>query len=274
MGPHTLRWVTVADDLAENPGTPKDQRDQGVLPVALLHGFTQTRRCWGPFGESLGIDRPLVALDLPGHGSATAEADLDCPEAARALVDRTGTADWLGYSLGGRIALHAALEHPGHVRSLVLIGATAGIRDTSEREDRRRLDEERALHLEAVGVPRFCREWLEMPMFAELPRWAQFEPERASNTVHGLAMSLRNAGTGSMVPLWEALGTLTMPVLCLAGARDTRFAEHAERMAEAIGANASVTLIDGAGHAAHLERPLSTCEAVGHFLDRCDRNIT
>ena len=46
-----------------------------------------------------------------------------------------------------------------------------------------------------------------------------------------------------------------MPVLVLAGADDTKFAALAQRMATEIGDNATVALIEGAGHAAHLEHP-------------------
>ena len=46
-----------------------------------------------------------------------------------------------------------------------------------------------------------------------------------------------------------------MPVLVLAGADDAKFAALAERMAGEIGANATLALVDGAGHAAHLEQP-------------------
>ena len=57
-----------------------------------------------------------------------------------------------------------------------------------------------------------------------------------------------------------------MPVLVLAGADDAKFAALAERMAGEIGANAHLALIDGAGHAAHLEQPDHFLAAVQPWL--------
>jgi len=55
-------------------------------------------------------------------------------------------------------------------------------------------------------------------------------------------------------------------VLGVAGGRDERFATLAERMAAAIGPNAAVASVPGAGHAAHLERPMAFLAAVLPFL--------
>src|SRR5690606_30457724 len=74
-------------------------------------------------------------------------------------------------------------------------------------------------------------------------------------TVPGLQSSLTRAGTGSQLPLWDRLPELAMPVLVVAGQRDAKFAALAERMAAAIGDNASLALVPDAGHAAHLEQP-------------------
>ncbi len=238
-----------------------------MTPLVLLHGFTQTGECLGPLARSLAQDREVLLPDLGGHGSAAALAGLDCAGNADMVAAQVPLADWFGYSMGGRTALHAALDHPGAVRRLVLLGATAGIRDEHERAERAATDESRARRVESEGVQRFCAEWLEAAMFAQLPEWARFERERTSNTPEGLAGSLRNAGTGSMVPVWDRLAELTMPVLCLAGGDDSKFAETAEEMADAIGANAEFCTIAGAGHAAHLERPDDTTGVVRRFLD-------
>src|SRR4051794_41951469 len=58
----------------------------------------------------------------------------------------------VGYSMGGRLALHAALREPGHLGALVLVGGSAGIEDRVEREDRRRSDESLAEWMERRGV--------------------------------------------------------------------------------------------------------------------------
>jgi 2-succinyl-6-hydroxy-2,4-cyclohexadiene-1-carboxylate synthase len=240
-------------------------------PLVMLHGFTQTGRCLGPLFEDLATDRDVVAPDLPGHGASSHLAHLDCPQAADHLISTCtadgATADWLGYSLGGRIALHVALRHPESVRRLVLISTTAGIDDPALRAARARQDEARAEHLENVGVQRFLAEWLRMPMFSALAPWARFADERATNTVEGLAGSLRNCGTGATLPLWDGLSELSIPVLLIVGALDEAYVEAAEWIAGSVGGGAEVTIVPGVHHAAHLEDPDSVTLAARRFLE-------
>ncbi len=244
---------------------PLQSRPDGV-PVAMLHGFGQTAACLGPMAEDLAESFQVLLVDAPGHGAAGAYSWMDCPTAADALVEAIGPANWVGYSMGGRIALNAAVRNPHLVGSLVLISATAGIEDHDRRSARRLEDHRRAEHLERVGVVEFNSEWLAMDMFCDLPPWARFESERGSNSAAGLAGSLRNAGTGSMAPLWDRLQGLSMPVLCVAGRRDAKFVAAARAMADAIGDNCETAIIDGAGHAAHLEAPEAVTTVVADFL--------
>jgi pimeloyl-ACP methyl ester carboxylesterase len=148
----------------------------------------------------------------------------------------------------------------------VLIGATPGIVDDGERDRRRAADAQLARRLLQIGVDAFLDEWLSGPLFASLGPAAACRDERASNTAAGLAASLERCGTGTQAPLWDRLPELDMPVLALAGATDERFAAIGARMVERIGANAGLALVDGAGHAAHLERPEVTAHLVLSWL--------
>jgi 2-succinyl-6-hydroxy-2,4-cyclohexadiene-1-carboxylate synthase len=238
----------------------------GSPTVALVHGFAQTGGCFGPFGEAIEAAHEVVRVDQPGHGGSLRHLHADLQEAAELLVRTTGDAVLVGYSMGARLSLTAALGHPQQVGALVLIGGTAGIEDPAERAARRREDEGRAARLEQVGLGAFLAEWLSMPMFAGLPKWARFDDERRRNTVEGLAASLRRAGTGSMTPLWDRLGELRCPVLCLTGAHDERYGGLAERLVAAVGGPAEHVVVHAAGHAAHLEQPAAAAEAVLAFL--------
>lgn len=243
----------------------------GVAPadpgrVALVHGFTQTRRCWGVLPSRLATTHEVVALDAPGHGgSSPVRADL--PESGRLLGATTGRATFVGYSMGGRMALHLALDQPELVERLVLIGATAGIEDPDERARRRAADDALAAHLEAVGVTRFVDEWLAQPLFASLSPAAACRAERLTNSVDGLASSLRSVGTGTQEPLWDRLGSLAMPVLVVAGGDDTKFRALGQRLVADIGPNAELAVIDGAGHSAHLEQPDAVADLLVSWLD-------
>lgn len=243
-----------------------DRRGQGPRLV-LAHGFTQTRRCWGPEADTLARDHELLTVDAPGHGrSGAVRADLE--EGGHLLADTGGAATYLGYSMGARFALHAALRRPGVVRGLVLLSGTAGIDDEDERARRREQDRRTAARLRTQGLEAFLDGWLRQPLFAHLPPDRAFRAERLENTVEGLTASLEQAGTGSQAPLWGELPTLDMPVLVVAGAHDAKFTALAARLADTIGANATLAVIHGAGHAAHLEQPEGFLAAIQPWLAR------
>ncbi len=168
--------------------------------------------------------------------------------------------------MGGRHTLRLALDRPDLVERLVLIGASPGLSDTSERAQRRVADEGLAERLEAIGVSAFLDEWLAQPIFAGLPLEAQFREERQTNTVAGLAGSLRLAGTGAQEPLWDRLAELTAPTLLVVGANDHKFGALARRMQEAIGLNAELVEVPAAGHAPQLEQPDATAAAITEWL--------
>jgi 2-succinyl-6-hydroxy-2,4-cyclohexadiene-1-carboxylate synthase len=222
--------------------------------LVLVHGFTQTRGCWGPELEALAADHEVVLVDAPGHGRS-ADVVADLLTGGEMIADQGGEATYLGYSMGARFCLHTALARPELVRGLVLLGATAGIEDPAEREARRRQDRDTAARLEGEGLETFLDGWLAQPLFAGLPPERAFRAERLENTIAGLRSSLERAGTGSQDPTWHELHRLAMPVLAIAGADDAKFSALAVRLAAEIGANATVALVEGAGHAAHLEQP-------------------
>lgn len=234
--------------------------------LVLVHGFTQTSRCWGSVATDLAADYEVVRVDLPGHGQSGPAAGLW--DSAALLGDAGGPGIYVGYSMGGRLCLHLALAQPALVQALVLIGATAGIDDPGERARRVARDEERASSLEALGLEAFLHAWLAQPLFAGLPPEATCLDARRENTVTGLAASLRLAGTGVQEPLWTRLGAVAVPVLVVAGAGDGRFVDLGRRLVSSIGTNAELALVAGAGHAAHLEAPAAFLATLRGWLRR------
>jgi 2-succinyl-6-hydroxy-2,4-cyclohexadiene-1-carboxylate synthase len=242
-------------------------------PLVLLHGFTQTGRLWGLFGERLAAAHTLVAVDLPGHaGSGAVRADL--PATAGLVADAVrgavgdGPCDLLGYSLGARVALHVLTKRDlgVPVSRAVLIGATGGIEDPDDRALRRSSDEALADDLERTGdVEGFLDSWLRGPLFERLGDEAE-RAERLRNDAAGLASSLRLSGTGTQEPSWDALATLPAPILALAGTDDIRFAAHAIRIAS-LAPSGVASLIPAGGHAVHLAQPDHAGRIVEHWLD-------
>jgi 2-succinyl-6-hydroxy-2,4-cyclohexadiene-1-carboxylate synthase len=156
--------------------------------------------------------------------------------------------------MGGRLCLQLALDRPALIERLVLVSASPGIADGAERAARRERDEELARQVERDGVDAFLEYWLGQPMFASLPRDAAgLDERRAANTVDRLTHQLLQLGQGTQRHNWSRLGELAVPVLVVAGGLDTKYVDIAHRMGEAI-PNTRVEIVDGAGHACHLER--------------------
>jgi 2-succinyl-6-hydroxy-2,4-cyclohexadiene-1-carboxylate synthase len=230
--------------------------------LVLLHGFTQTGASWEPVIAALGERYRPLAPDIRGHGAASAARPVTF-EACVADVAALSPPRFAlaGYSMGGRLALHVALALPERVERLVLVGATAGIEDPAERSARRASDEALAAELERSTIEAFAERWARQPVLAgqseAVGRAAH--ADRLRNTPEGLAAALRGIGTGAMEPLWDRLAELEMTVSLLAGERDEKFRALAERMAQRL-PHGEVVVIQGAGHAAHLEAPGAVAE--------------
>src|SRR4051794_20402351 len=226
--------------------------------LLLLHGFTQTRQSWRRTVAALdGRYTRTVAPDLPGHGQLTERRPVSLAATLAylaALVE--GPHVLAGYSMGGRIALHAALARPRLVERLLLAGAGPGLATEAERTGRRAADEALADRIEAIGVEAFAEEWAALPLWEGQPERvrAAAHADRLRNSAGGLAAALRGLGTGALPSLWDRLPELQCPVTLVVGERDEKFRAIADRMAERL-PRAEVVVVPGAGHAAHLERP-------------------
>jgi 2-succinyl-6-hydroxy-2,4-cyclohexadiene-1-carboxylate synthase len=224
--------------------------------ILLLHGFTLTGRSWEPVLARLSDPEP-VALDLRGHGAARDARPIDFPSVVGDVVDVALVGATLcGYSLGGRVALRAALDHPGRFGRLVLVGASPGIADAAQRAARRAADDALAARLDGATMEAFAREWGALEVFATQPAdvRAFAHADRLRNDPRALAAALRGLGAGVMEPMWDRLYELDLPVTLAAGERDPKYVDIARAMAERV-PGSEVVVVEGAGHAAHLEAP-------------------
>lgn len=237
--------------------------------LAFLHGFTQTRESWRPLAEGFTEDHEVLLLDAPNHGES-ADIDAGFTESAGLLASAVDGGTCVGYSMGGRLALQAALDHPQRIGALVLVSSTAGIDDETERAARRDADERLAAEIELVGTAAFLRSWLAQPMFAHLRPADADLTARLGNPPHALARSLRRCGTGAQESLWPRLADLSVPVLLVCGEDDRKFTDIACRMAASL-PQAVLEIIEGAGHAPHLEQPAAFAAALREWLTDNDR---
>jgi 2-succinyl-6-hydroxy-2,4-cyclohexadiene-1-carboxylate synthase len=225
--------------------------------LVLLHGFTHSGASWDPVVAALGERYRPLAPDIRGHASATAAVPVSLEAVIGDLGSLAPSAFTLaGYSMGGRIALHAALALTGRVERVILVGASPGIADRDEREARREADERLADELERSTIEEFAHRWAGTPVLAGLTavQADSVHADRLRSTPGGLARALRGLGTGALPPLWDRLADLPMPVTLIAGGRDQKFREIAERMAADIPLG-RVEIVAGAGHAVHIEAP-------------------
>jgi 2-succinyl-6-hydroxy-2,4-cyclohexadiene-1-carboxylate synthase len=247
-------------------------------PLVLLYGFTGSAANWREALDALSDRWRVIAIDLPGHGLTDKPQDIEryrmesvADDLAALLVQLEATpAHWLGYSMGGRLALYAAIAHRQSVRSVILESASPGLADPAERRARRMRDEALAAQIEAEGVAKFVDAWEALPLFATQARLSpevrgRLRAQRLNNSPGGLAASLRGMGTGAQPSLWNRLGEIDRSALLLAGELDAKFAAIGGRMAAAI-PRARLEIVADAGHTIHLERPAIFAQIVGDFL--------
>ena len=225
--------------------------------------------------EALDERYRAIAPDIRGHGVASG-----CePVTLGAVIGDVASAvdgpfTLVGYSMGGRIALHVALAlGASRIERVVLIGASPGLAEDGLRGERVASDEALAGELEGLAAERgpsaamneFARRWATAtPVLAGQPAEVRerAHADRLRNTPAGLARALRGLGTGALPPLWDRLGELTMPVTLIVGERDAKFRAIAEEMGRLI-PHAALVVVPGAGHAVHLESPDAVAGVVG-----------
>ena len=233
--------------------------------VTLLHGFTQSGRSWRELIGHMPEGWRWVVPDLRGHGQTQVDRGAPCSmDACTAdlvrLWDELGVekTHLVGYSMGGRLALHIGARRPERVLSLLTIGAHAGL-DEDAREGRRQGDEALAERIERDGVESFIEYWGSLPLFAGLQRRgpayvAQIRADRMQNHASGLACSLRGMGAGVMEPVWDKLEHVPFPCTFVAGQLDHGYVASARRLAATV-PHGRVEVVLRAGHAVHQERP-------------------
>ena len=93
--------------------------------LVLVHGWAMHSGVFAPLVRELGPHFRLHLVDLPGHGFSRDDgASLDPGDCTRRIAKAVPRAIWLGWSLGGLVAMRAALDLPQQVRGLVLIAAS------------------------------------------------------------------------------------------------------------------------------------------------------
>jgi cis-3-alkyl-4-acyloxetan-2-one decarboxylase len=253
--------------------------DDDVPPLVLVHGLGGTIENWRALAPPLAARHRVLVPDLPGHGRSAALPEARNADALAEAVlgiadtERIREAVWIGHSLGGLVALRAAVLRPDAARGL-LLAAAAGIGSASRAAQ---------VTLGVLGVARPGR-WIAPHRHAwahsRLGRRVAFgwwgaadpdalEPELAEAFLLGPAhhSNTRQAGRALLVsdPRTE-LDRVTCPCLCLWGASD-RWVRLEDGMEYARRLRAPLRAIVGCGHLLIGERPDACLAAIRAFVD-------
>jgi naphthoate synthase len=253
--------------------------------LLVLHGFSGQSAVWHQFARELLPDYYLVIPDLPGHGqsfSSKNPGDMALHTTVQDLASllehlSISQAGILGYSMGGRLALHFPLYARRLTQFLILESATAGLESAQDRRQRREADDFLACEISQRGMEWFSDYWGNTPLFATQPERAVEASRRQTelrqqNSPEGLSYSLLAAGTGQQASLWSVLPFYSVPALIIAGGEDPKFTDIARRLHKNL-RSSTLQIIEGAGHAAHLENPQAFHSAVANFLNRMTNTI-
>jgi 2-succinyl-6-hydroxy-2,4-cyclohexadiene-1-carboxylate synthase len=219
-----------------------------------------------------------LSVDLVGHGRSDAPREIAaysmtaCVEQLASILDQLNLRDahWIGYSMGARVVLALGAAHPARVASAILVGCSAGIRDSRLRAERVRDDEALAERIEREGVEAFVDFWISQSFLVDERRLgvrgvAEARQMRLANSVHGLASSLRGMGAGAQPPIHEDLARLSAPICLAVGEDDLKFRALAAEISQEL-PNARIEIVPEAGHAAHTDNPTAFLELARSFL--------
>ncbi|GAA5129554.1 alpha/beta fold hydrolase [Luteolibacter yonseiensis] len=247
-----------------------ERREAGPMECWCLHGAVGMASDWRGFAKSLaagGIGTRAVDLwrfldccpmSLPEFGKAL-NAD------ASGEISRNRGRALLGYSMGGRMALHALLENPHPWQAAIIVGAHPGLEDEADRASRRTTDTAWASRALAGNWQEFQDAWNGQPV---LGKPIAREKQASGSLImrrREIARSFVDWSLGAQQPLWDRLGEITIPVLWVVGENDAKFRELAGRAVPLL-PNGHLAIAPGSGHRVPWEADEWFAETVSGFL--------
>ena len=255
-------------------------------PVVLLHGLGATNASMLPLLTDLSRDHRVLAPDSPGFGTSEAPASSFSSAWYAAWLNafqvhtRSRGAVLIGNSMGGRVALEAGLEHPGHVRALVLLAPSPAFRRLRQYVPLVRLYSPQIARLPMPPLSHaVVVEGIKAMMSSpdRLPQaWYDAAADETVRVLRSPAHRVAFLSVARQIYLeeahgrngfWDRLPGLLPPALFVWGDRDRLVpASFARHVGDALPSAPSVVMED-CGHIPHYEQPEDTLALVRGFLD-------
>lgn len=209
--------------------------DPKLPAMVFLHGFMGAKEDWQPLMAKMSRYYHCICIDLPGHGGN--QFHLPTPGLLAAAEHIVGTVDRLGYSqfhlvgysLGGRIALHIAKLQPQALLSLVLESAHPGLQNEADKQQRMLSDQRWADRLSTLPLKQFLSLWYQQAVFTDLTseqcQW--LISKRQSNNQHHLHACYQATSLGLQQDCQEVLKSLACRSYFITGEQDKKFQQLA-----------------------------------------------
>jgi 2-succinyl-6-hydroxy-2,4-cyclohexadiene-1-carboxylate synthase len=233
---------------------------------------------WREIHGSLNPNFNYIGIDLVGHGKSDSPVMVDrySPQALSKQINdilvnlSIEQAIVLGYSMGGRVALSFAINHPKIIRGLILESTTAGIESEKIQSERIKIDEELADYIKLHSIEEFVDLWMSKEIFNTQRRFSneklkKIRKKKTLNSKIGLTNSLRGFGTGRMGYFGNKFNQINCPVLLITGELDTKFTKINSVLKKKF-PNAKHKIIKNAGHNTHIEEPGRFVSIINEFL--------
>jgi len=244
-------------------------------PLVLLHGWAMHGGVFAPLVERLHARHELHVVDLPGHGGSRDSAvPLALADCVAAVAARVPAAPWLGWSLGGLVALQAAAMRPDAVTALVMLGASPRfVRATDPGDDWRHGMSAEIFRDFARGLREDYRGTLDR--FIALEAFGSDDARGELRTLRAEVFA-RGEPAGHVLAdglelleaadLRDALPRLRLPTLWIAGRRDRLVDPRAMREAAGRTPVAAFHQVEHGGHAPFLTHADEVAAVVKGFL--------
>lgn len=241
----------------------QSSESETIPPLVLVHGAGGSRLHWPPQIRRMQAGFRVLALDLPGHGESPGRGEERISGYVHHIMEWAAALELprfvlAGHSMGGAIALQAALDHPERLAGLILVGTGARLRVHPMLLEASR---------EPDHHPRVVQQMIEWSYAegasADLVRLAR---ERMAETDPRVLHRDFLACNG--FDAMEKLSAIELPTLIVCG-EDDRLTpvKYSRYLAEHI-PGAEVRYIPGAGHMVALERPEAVAEVIRRFMTR------